>query len=125
MLLYVFGQSPLLPSRQTASIRRCAKRIGIAIDANEFVRKQNPQCLPILPMHQAAIFNLGLELESGLPQVPVIEEQPWLEFNLGEPQFWIGKGPLRIDVNLNRTCERTRLLRSAKVMSCGDEGKFM
>jgi hypothetical protein len=36
---------------------------------------------------------------SSLPQVPVIEEQPWLEFNLAEPQFWIGKRALRIDVN--------------------------
>ena len=125
MLLNVFGQSPSLPACQTAAIGRCAEWIGIAIDANEIVRQQNSQGLPILPVHRVAIFNLDLELESSLPKVRVVEEQPRLELDFAEPQSWIGKRALRVDVEVDCTRQRTRLLRPAKVMPCGNEGQPM
>lgn len=88
------------------------------------MRQQNSKCLTILSVHQAATFNLTLEFEGGLPQVPIMKEQAGLELNLAESQCGIGKRPDRIDIEADRTGQRTWLLRAAKVVSGRNEGQF-
>jgi len=67
---------------------------------------------------------LRLELERGLPDVVVEEEQPRRECDFGESQIRIGKRSLRIDVDKRAAREHPRILPAVKAMAGGNEAQL-
>ncbi len=113
MLFNIIGHSLLLPARKAATTDRRPK-CSVTVDANELVRQHDAECLGVLPVHRARIFDLRLELQRGLPEITIVKEKARLEFDFAEPQVGIGEKPARINVEVSCARQRARSLRSAK-----------
>src|SRR5215831_10591236 len=56
--------------------------------------------------------DLCLELADGFPQPGILEQQPRLQFGLGETEVRIDRHGVRVDVEAYRTCQQSRALRA-------------
>src|ERR1700682_496944 len=124
MLLDIGGHALLLPARKAATADRPAA-CSATVDANEFVRQHHSERFGVLPGHRARVLDLRLDLESGLPEIAIVKEQARLELDLAEPQRGIGERPAWIDVEISRTRQRARSLRSVEIMSSRNEGQLV
>src|ERR1700676_25131 len=120
----VVGHPLLLPTRKATVIDRPV-RCRIAVDTNQLMRQQDTEGFGVLPMRRPRVLDLRLELESGLPEIAIIEEQPRLEFDLAKPQVGIGKRPARINVEIGYARQRARPLRPLKDMPGRNEGQLL
>src|ERR1700687_1864951 len=124
MLLDIGGHPLLLPACKTASIYRPTE-YSVSVHASELVRQHDSERFGVLPVHRARVLDQPLELESALPEIAIVKEQARLELDLAEPQRGIGERPAWIDVEIGRTRQRARSLRSAKVMPGRNEGQLV
>src|SRR5713101_1080571 len=106
MLLDIGRRPLLLPGRKAATTNRPADST-VTGDANEFVSQHDAERFGVLPLHRARALDQRLELESGLPEIAIVKEQSRLELDLVEPQRGIGERPVRIDVEIGCTCQRS------------------
>src|SRR5258707_3909491 len=121
-LLDIGGHPLFLPGRKAATIDRLTE-CSAAVDANELVRQHDAERLGVLP-GRARVFDLRLELESGLPEIAIVKEQARLELDLAEPQRGIGERPARIDIEIRCTRQRARFMPSAEVMPGRNEDQL-
>src|ERR1700730_4437173 len=124
VLLDIGGHPLLLPARKAAATGG-PPGCGVTIDANDFMRQRDAKHFAVLPGHRVRVLNQRLQLESGLPEIAIEEEQSRLEFDLLEPQRRIGKWPARIDVEIGGTRQCARFLPSAKVMPGRNKGELV
>jgi|GraSoiStandDraft_25_1057303.scaffolds.fasta_scaffold575592_1 hypothetical protein len=73
---------------------------GVTVDANKLLRQRDAERFDVLPRHRARILNLRSELESGLPEVVIVEEHARFELDLAEPRLEIGQSPARVETNI-------------------------
>src|ERR1700751_2922109 len=124
-VLLDLGDHPLLlPGRKAATTDRLVE-FRITVDANELIRQHDAQRFGVLPMHRVLVLDHRLELESGLPEIAIVKEQPWLEFDLLKPQRGIGERPSRIDVEVGCARQYARHLPSAEVVPGGNESQLV
>src|ERR1700757_1438364 len=124
MLLDIGGHPLLLPARKAATTDRLLG-IRVTVDSNELMRQHDAERFGVLPMHRVRVLDHRLELESGLPEVAIVEEQARLEFDILKPERGIGERPTRIDVEVGCTRQYARPLPSAEVVPGGNESQLV
>src|SRR3954447_4419297 len=123
VLLDIGGHPLLLPARKAAAPGGPSGR-SVTIDANDFMRQGDAKHFAVLPGHRVRVRNQRLQLESGLPEIAIEEEQSRLEFDLLEAQRRIDEWPAGIDVEIGGTRQCARFLPSAEVMPGRNKGEL-
>jgi len=98
VLFHEIHDALLLPPHKSARAVDASWRRSCAIETQEFVRQQTRKYVGIHTIAGVDAADLRLELADGFPNIPVLEQQPRLQFGLCESQIGIDQDRLWIDV---------------------------
>src|SRR6266702_4568347 len=124
MLLDIGGHPLLLPGSKAATTDRLVG-FRATVDANELMCQHYAERFGVLPMRRVRVIDHRLELESGLPEIPIVKEQARLEFDLLKPQRGIGERSARINVEVGCVRQCARSLPSVEVAPGGNESQLV
>src|SRR6516164_5236662 len=122
MFLDVLRHFLLLPAGQAAANRPLGEA-GTVVETQKLVHEHDAQRLYVLLLPRAWIDRLRFELERGLPQVVVEEEEPWRELAFGETQRGVDQRSAWIDVEIGDACQLARLVPGGEPVTGGNEAQ--